>query len=205
MSGANGVRPRRCALAVLVLLLVAPAAQAHLTATGMGPVYDGLLHFLLSPEDFVPALALALLAGLCGAACGRRALFTLPATWFLGGLAGSMVAAADTAPVLSAFWLVLLGGAVAADPRLPVSALTVLAALLGAVRGFFNGAGMDHSAASLVVLLGIAAAVFVLVGLAGAFVVALRPAWARIAVRVGGSWIAASGILLLGWSFRSGQ
>ena len=35
-----------------------------------------------------------------------------------------------------------------------------------------------------------------------AFVVQLRAHWARIAVRVAGSWIAASGLLMLGWSFH---
>ena len=42
-------------------------AEAHLNSTGMGPFYDGLIHFLMSPEDIVPVLALALLAGLRGA------------------------------------------------------------------------------------------------------------------------------------------
>jgi len=51
-------------------------------------------------------------------------------------------------------------------------------------------------------LLGIMAALFVLVTLASAFVVSLERPWARIAVRVAGSWIAASGLLLLGWAFR---
>jgi hypothetical protein len=37
-----------------------------------------------------------------------------------------------------------------------------------------------------------------------AFVIQLRAYWARIAVRVAGSWIAASGLLMLGWSFRGG-
>jgi hypothetical protein len=46
---------------------------------------DGLLHFLLSPEDVIPALALSLFAGLRGAMYGRRALFVLPACWLLGG------------------------------------------------------------------------------------------------------------------------
>jgi hypothetical protein len=32
----------------------------------MGPIYDGLMHFLTSPEDFIPVLALSLLAGLRG-------------------------------------------------------------------------------------------------------------------------------------------
>jgi hypothetical protein len=44
--------------------------------------------------------------------------------------------------------------------------------------------------------------VFVLIVLATAFVVQLRAYWARIAVRVAGSWIAASGLLMLGWSLR---
>ena len=38
---------------------------------------------------------------------------------------------------------------------------------------------------------------------AAALVVALRAPWTRIAVRVAGSWIAAIGLLLLGWSFRA--
>jgi len=46
--------------------------------------------------------------------------------------------------------------------------------------------------------------VFVLIVLAAALVVQLRAHWARIAVRVAGSWIAASGLLMLGWSFHGG-
>jgi urease accessory protein len=44
--------------------------------------------------------------------------------------------------------------------------------------------------------------VFVLVALFAAFVAPLRAPWARIAVRVGGSWIAASGLLMFGWAVR---
>ena len=47
------------------------------------------------------------------------------------------------------------------------------------------------------------ATLFVLVALAAGLVVALRTPWTRIAVRVAGSWIAAIGLLLLGWSFRA--
>jgi hypothetical protein len=51
-------------------------------------------------------------------------------------------------------------------------------------------------------LLGLVFAVFVLVAIATAFVVQLRQQWARIAVSVVGSWIAASGLLMLGWAAR---
>jgi urease accessory protein len=47
--------------------------------------------------------------------------------------------------------------------------------------------------------------VFALVAPVAAFVVQLRAGWARIAVRVAGSWIAASGLLLLGWAARGGR
>jgi hypothetical protein len=55
-----------CLFVFFVLLLSATPVHAHLNSTGMGPIYDGLMHFLLSPEDFVAVLALALLAGLRG-------------------------------------------------------------------------------------------------------------------------------------------
>jgi urease accessory protein len=46
-------------------------------------------------------------------------------------------------------------------------------------------------------------ALFVTTALAAALVVALSAPWARIVVRVAGSWIAAAGLLLLGWSLRA--
>ena len=168
----------------------------------MGPAYDGLMHFLTSPEDLVPALALALLAGLRGAPFGRRAMFTLPAAWLLGSLAGMSAATLSAGPWAAAFWFVLLGGLVVADVKLSLRAMTMLAALLGLVHGYLNGNGMGLSVTAIVAALGLTAAVFVLVALVAALVVPLRAPWARIAVRVGGSWIAASGILLIGWSLR---
>jgi len=183
-------------------LRCAPAA-AHLNSTGMGPVYDGLTHFLTSPEDLVPVLALALFAGLRGAAYGRRALFTLPAAWLLGSLLGLTAAATTASPVLSSLWFLLLGGLAATDARLSLRLTTALAALLGLVHGYFNGAGMSPFGSAFIAVVGLVSAVFALIALAAAFVVQLRAHWARIAVRVAGSWIAASGLLMLGWALRA--
>jgi urease accessory protein len=189
-------------IAFVLLMYVAPA-EAHLNTTGMGPIYDGLMHFLMSPEDFVPVLALALLAGLRGAAYGRRALFVLPVAWLLGGLAGLSAAAANPHPFVAAGWFLLLGGLLAADAKLSLRMTTALAALLGTYHGYLNGTGMGIFETAAVALLGLVFAVFVLVALAAAFVVRLRAQWARIAVRVAGSWIAASGLLMLGWAVRT--
>lgn len=38
-----------------------------------------------------------------------------------------------------------------------------------------------------------------------ALVVSIKAFWARIAVRVMGSWIAATGLLMIGWSLRTGN
>jgi len=192
------------AIAVFAVAMCPAPAEAHLNATGMGPIYDGLIHFLMSPEDLVPVLALALLAGLRGASYGRRALFVLPSAWLLGGLLGLTASATNGSAVLSSMWFLLLGGLLAADAKLSLGVTTALATFLGLYHGYLNGTGMGVSGSAAVVLLGLVFAVFVLVALAAAFVVRLRAEWARIAVRVAGSWIAASGLLLLGWAARKG-
>ncbi len=192
------------AAVVCTVALCPAAAHAHLNSTGMGPIYDGMSHFLMSPEDLVPVLALALFTGLRGASFGRRALFVLPGAWLLGGLFGLTASATTGGAVQSALWFLLLGGLLVADAKLSLRVTIALAALLGLYHGYLNGTGMGASGTAAVALLGLISAVFVLVALAAAFVVSLRSQWTRIAVRVAGSWITASGLLLLGWAIRKG-
>jgi hydrogenase/urease accessory protein HupE len=68
-------------VAAIAVLCWPSSAAAHLVSTGMGPVYDGIGHPLLTPEDLVAVLALALSAGLRGAAAGRRTMFLMPLAW----------------------------------------------------------------------------------------------------------------------------
>jgi hydrogenase/urease accessory protein HupE len=157
----------------------------------MGPIYDGLMHFLMSPEDLVPVLALALLSGLRGATYGRRTLFVLPGAWLLGGLAGLAASASNGNAIVSALWFLLIGGLLALDAKLSLRVTTALAALLGLYHGYLNGAGLGLSFTSAAALHGLIFAVFASSPYA-AFVVQLYAAWARIAVRVAGSWIFAS-------------
>lgn len=193
---------RSTKVVAVVLALGSASAHAHLEATGMGPVYDGVLHFLTSPEDLVPALALAMLAGLRGADHGRRALFTLPVAWLLGCLVGLNAAASSAGTLGAALWFMLMGSLVLTNARIPLAATTGLAALLGLVHGALNGSGLGLSLPAVIATLGVAAGVFVLVAVVAAFISQLRAQWARIAVRVGGSWIAASGLLMAGWAIR---
>ena len=60
-----------------ILLLRAAPAHAHLVTTGLGPVYDGISHLALTPEDLVPTLTVGLLAGLGGARYGASGFKSL--------------------------------------------------------------------------------------------------------------------------------
>ena len=186
------------------LLLWPSPAEAHLVTTGLGPIYDGISHVLMSPDDLVPILAMAFLAGLNGPAAGRRTLFALTGAWVIGGVAGFYSGQSLLPGAAVAMSFLVLGVLTAVDRRLSPAIVSGLAVVVGMLHGWLNGAGIAESQRELLGLVGIASVVFVLVALASAFVVSLRTAWTRIAVRVAGSWIAAIGLLMLGWNLRGG-
>jgi hydrogenase/urease accessory protein HupE len=92
-----------------------------------------------------------------------------------------------------------LGLLVALDRRLGCVVVATVAAALGLLHGALNGAGLAQTGGDASLLVGMAGAIFVLATLASAGVLSLHRPWTRIAVRVAGSWIAATGLLMLGW------
>lgn len=173
--------------------------HAHLVTTGLGPLFDGAGHLVVTPEDLLPVTALALLAGLGGKSYGRKVLFVLPGAWLAGGLLG--LALEWSAPLAAtALSFLVLGGLVATDRPLSERVGVGLAVTLGVVHGQMNGVEMSVAGIGVVGLVGTVAALFVLVSLVTGLVVSLRPSWTRIAVRVAGSWIVAVGLLYLGWT-----
>ncbi len=173
--------------------------SAHLVSTGLGPLFDGMGHVVVTPEDLLPVLALALLAGLGGKAYGRRVLFVLPGAWLAGGLVG--LAVGWSAPLaVTGLSFLILGGLVAADRPVSEKVGVGLAVALGVLHGHMNGVEMGAAGIGVAGLLGAVATLFVLVSLVMGFVVSLRRPWTRIAVRVAGSWIVAVGLLYLGWT-----
>jgi hydrogenase/urease accessory protein HupE len=178
-------------------------AQAHLMNTGFGPFYDGLAHPFVTPEDLLPVVALTLLAGLRGARYGRWVLFALPAAWLAGMTVGLILVPHGSAAWLTCGLTIVLGALVAADWQLPLPVVISGAVFLGLVHGCVNGAGLAQERSGALGLAGIASALFVVVALLAGSVVTLRAAWARVVVRVAGSWIAAIGLLMLGWTVRA--
>ena len=194
----------RLALTVVLLCLGCSRAEAHLVTTGLGPVYDGIAHLALSPADLALVVGVVFLAAMRGARHGRWLLALLPAAWLAGGAVGL------TFPVnASPGWAIglsflLVGGLVAADRNLPLPVVMGLATTLGTFHGFLAGAPLAATPSARLELMGEWVALVVLVTLIAGLVVSLRAFWARVLVRVLGSWIAATGLLLIGWSFRAG-
>ena len=202
------MRRRTAIAAATIAALFAPGmAQAHLVVTGMGPVYDGLTHFALSPEDSLPAIALALYAGLRGPAHSRLLLGAMPSAWFMGGLLMTLSGASlppTLAPIATALLFLGAGGLLASDLALSPRLCACAAVVLGLVRGAADMAGTPASENGVLTILGTCGAVFCLVALSVSVTLPLKRFWMVIAARVAGSWVAAAGLLLFGWIIRFG-
>ena len=199
------IRPRLILFWVTLAttLIAAPSAHAHLMNTGLGPFSDGLTHLIATPEDLLPVIALALLAGLRGPRFGRAVLFALPVAWLVGSAAGLLLVPPITLPVAETIVTIGLGVLLATDRPLPLIWVAGLAVLLGLLHGILNGSELPKTSSSgQISAAGVAVALFVAVSLSAGQAASMRVPWARVAVRVAGSWIAAIGLLMLGWAVR---
>jgi len=188
----------------MVAAVAATPAHAHLVETGFGDFYDGIAHVVLTPADLLIVVALALLAGQRGTAAGRLALFALPLAWLVGGLVGARWPAAGVLPLWTTVSFLLAGALVALNVKVRDVGVAALAIAAGMLHGLVNGATMGPAGASGLALGGAVTVVFGLAAIVAAEVTALPAGWPRIAVRVAGSWIAAAGLLMLGWLARGG-
>lgn len=176
------------AFAVAALLAAPSPALAHLASTGLGPLYDGAWHLLLTPGQLVPLGIAALSAGRRGPAAARWSFLLLPPVW---------LAAWCTAAVLS--WaggvaMLVAGVLLATDrPRHPVAAVAAALAV-----GALAGAAYDAPTAPANAL-GTLALLLIVLALAASVSLPLRRWPAALALRVAGSWSAALGLLLIGW------
>jgi urease accessory protein len=187
----------------LILLIAYPStAAAHLVTTGLGPFYDGALHLLLSPEDLLGLVAAIALAGLQGAKAGRIAVIALAVAWFIFSLVSLNLAVGFDFPWLSIFSIIILGALVAVNPTLPPTVVALFAGLYGALHGLLNGSALAAMDSGLLSIVGVSVTVLIIGLLCSALIVSLKAAWTRIAIRVAGSWIAAVGMLMLGWMVR---
>jgi urease accessory protein len=189
-------------LALATTLSFASSADAHLVSTGFGPFDDGLMHLFVTPEDLLPVIALALLAGLRGPRFGRAVLFTLPIAWLVGSAFG-LLAPPITLSLPETILTIALGILLATNSPLPLTFVAGLAILLGLLHGLVNGSELPKTLSwSQISTAGVGTALFITVSLLAGQAASVQLPWARVAIRVAGSWIVAIGLLMLGWALR---
>jgi len=183
-------------LAAAAFVLSAQPGFAHPAPLGIDGFPGGLIHPL-----FVPAHAMAVLA--LGLLIGQQANWArLAALSFILGLAAGL--GVMTLGIVPS-WMneLVLGGALIAgllaalDRPVPETLGCILAVLLGFCIGLDSPPEAISLAEANLMLIGTGLGAAALLILAVAIASRLKAGWARIGVRILGSWIAASAILVL--------
>lgn len=197
--------PRRAVLLLVaaVMTLYARSADAHIVSSRLGDFYAGVAHPLTGLQDVVLWTALGVLAGTQPAAQARWLIAVFPAGLVAGFLLGLAGAAANGIATVDAGCTVALGGLIATAARLPGPTLTAIAFALGLVRGAANAGGVGPDTNVTLFAAGLAMAGYVAITLLSALVLTFRrpdTGWRNIALRAGGSWIAAIGVMAGGYA-----
>lgn len=191
---------RRLACAAIAAL-PAGAAWAHGEIKGVGAFYSGVLHPYISPAHLIALIALGLLFGQRGVLPSRPAMGALVAALALGlWLSLKLPGLPEPDPLLLVLGTLFGLSVVLARPW-PSWALVPLSALAGLAVGLGSApdgmAPAQRSAALIGTLVGATLCAACLAGM----VHHLHRPWTRVGVRVLGSWLSASAILVLTLAF----
>jgi len=187
---------------LLASLVVAPPAGAHLVQMGPGALVDGAARLVLTPSDLLVVCGLGALAVQQGAACGVRLRWALPLAWLLGGVVGLRLPMELSTPWQNTIVFSLVGLLVALQVPLGGRATIASAVLAGLWFGLVNGSALAFHSGAVLALVGGVVAVATLTAMLTLALSPPHPAWLRIGLRVAGSWIAASGVLMVGWLIK---
>ena len=186
-------------LLLLFFLSATHEASAHAVPQGAGAVAAGFLHPYWLPSHLLNLAGLGLLIGQSGA---RK---YLAVAIFGGSVLCGLGATARVYESPTAIWLpvsaAVIGLLVASAWRLPRLALSAIAAVIGAMVGLDSRPETPFLSDALLAFAGTAlgaSLAVLIVAFAASFA---RARWQEIGVRVVGSWIAATAILVSALQF----
>jgi len=192
-------RMRRLAIVVEVqsLLLLWPTRALAHPMKGVGDFYAGMLHPMTAIECILPMVALSPLAGQQNRKTAIGILISFPLASVVGALLGLSIPVPHSVAIINTAAMALLGILVAINPTLPFQVSVGLSAILGLTIGWANAGELTTGASPYRFIPGLALAGLLVVTHGIGLVRRLDVPWARVGVRVAGSWIAAVGILVL--------
>jgi hydrogenase/urease accessory protein HupE len=188
------MKPLGRIVAALVFVAMAGPASAH-SVFGITGFFGGLLHLLVVPSHLMAVAALGLLIGQQRWGSGVSIVYAVAVCAGLGTIA------LGTVPTFAEETLLTAVAAVGLLVALAWPVLWAVGAGLAAIAGFALALDSPPEAITLreanLTLLGTALSAVVLLLAVTAAVSHLQRDWQRIGVRILGSWIAASAILVL--------
>jgi urease accessory protein len=177
--------------------LLLPALAAAHPIEGVGDFYSGMLHPLLALDQIVPMIALSLLAGQQERRTAARLLGTFPAALVAGACAFLIFHPPPFYVFVNMAAMVVFGLLVVMSRRFPALPLIALTAVLGFFQGLPVGAEIQGDVAPWRFIPGAGLTALIVIAYGVGLVRWLNEPWAKIAVRVTGSWVAATGIMVL--------
>jgi urease accessory protein len=184
------------ALGILTWLRPAPAL-AH-GSLAVGDFYSGMLHPLLHLETLLPTLALALWSGQLGSPHSWRLPVAFLGAVLVGTLAGILELDLYLGTHSLRLSMLVLGLLVAARGKLPMPLAIAMALFLGLFEGQTHTYDPEAEIERPVLFIaGVGSSIGLILFHVVTRVVRYRAFWVQTGVRVSGSWIAATGLLVL--------
>ncbi|MCB1925923.1 MAG: HupE/UreJ family protein [Gammaproteobacteria bacterium] len=188
---------RGLVVVLLLVLVVSEPASAHTPIQGIGNFYNGLLHPVLVPAHVLLLLAFGLFLGQQGPKKTQPA-FAVFAFATIAGLVAAWFSIGGETEVLVLGLSAVVGLLVAISPQVALVWCGALALLAGFFLGIDSAQSELVGKAKLASLFGSGVAIYLLV----LYPIALADhfnskVWQRIGIRVVGSWVAASSLLVL--------
>lgn len=190
---------RRFLPSVLMLTLMATAAEAH---TGIGTA-PSLIHGFAHPFGGLDHILAMVAVGLVAANLGGRALWLVPGTFIgmmaAGGMAGLNGLALPFVEIGIALSVIVLGSTVALHWSVPISAAIALVGFFAVFHGHAHGAEMPIAGSGLSYALGFTSATALLhaAGLGLGISSALARNYSRSLGQIGGGAMALAGVGIL--------
>jgi hydrogenase/urease accessory protein HupE len=187
---------------VFTLLVLPAAAQAHSPIKGINDFYNGALHPIFVPAHWMALLALGILFGREDQKKITPAILSFAVATVLGLFVTGLwpIENFEMAALVAA---AMAGILIAARPRVSVTACALIASLIGLVIGLDSAQESLAGKARMAALFGSGVGIYLLTLYAMAFAGFFsKHSWQRIGLRVMGSWIAASALLVLSLIFR---
>jgi len=192
---------KRFLLIWLLFLVATDPLLAHSPIKGMGSFYNGLLHPVFVPAHLLLLIALGLLIGQKGLSENRLSFAVFLVATVIG-LIGAWFSVGGEIEIALLSAAAIIGLLIASNLPIGVYLCAIIAALVGLLISIDSAQETLSGTVKLLTLLGTGVGINILflyaMGFADYF---NKKSWQKIGIRIIGSWIAASSLLVIALSY----